>query len=115
MGETIDYALEVVRIFVHDWERTLAFYGETLGLEEQVRLADFGWASFGVGGAGLAVERPAPSAPGVTRAQSWACARTLWRLTEESPARALRVRADGEGWAIEDGDGGRWPARERTA
>ncbi|HVS17576.1 MAG TPA: hypothetical protein VMT18_03165 [Planctomycetota bacterium] len=63
----------------------------------------------------LLAQRPEPARPGVTRAQTWACARVLWRLGEEFPRRALSVRAQGDGWVIEDGLGGRWTARQVSA
>ena len=63
-------------------------------------------------GRGLRAEGPEPSAPGVTRAQTWSCACALWRLSAQLPERALRVRQDGDAWTIEDGLGGRWRANE---
>jgi hypothetical protein len=63
----------------------------------------------------LRAQRPEPAEPGVTRAQTWAFARALWRLGEECPQRTLRVSTAREGWVIEDGLGGRWTARQVSA
>jgi catechol 2,3-dioxygenase-like lactoylglutathione lyase family enzyme len=57
------YELAVVRLFVHDWERALRFYTETLCMTLRHRADEFGWAEFDVGPCGLAVERLAPDDP----------------------------------------------------
>ena len=58
-----DMRLYAVRIFVHDFERACAFYGQVLGLEERYRSDEQGWAEYDVGGAGLGVERLAEDDP----------------------------------------------------
>mgnify|MGYP002642002906 CR=1 FL=1 len=44
-----------VNIFVKDFDRAVAFYRDTLGLELRFADADFGYASFATGGAGLSL------------------------------------------------------------
>ena len=53
----MEYRLELVRVFVHDWEQTLAFYTETLGMPVAFSSAEMGWAQLGTEGAQLAIER----------------------------------------------------------
>lgn len=52
--------LRVVRIFVRDWPRAVAFYTGTLGIPLASRSDDFGWAQLDTGAAQLALERVAP-------------------------------------------------------
>jgi catechol 2,3-dioxygenase-like lactoylglutathione lyase family enzyme len=52
------YSLAVVRVFVRDFERALAFYTETL--EMPLAHAADGWAQLDTGSAQLALERVAP-------------------------------------------------------
>lgn len=56
----MDFKLYAVRIFVADFDRACAFYGDTLGLECSFRSDEFGWAEFDVGGPRLGIERVAP-------------------------------------------------------
>jgi lactoylglutathione lyase len=49
------YSLSVVRIFVRDFERSLAFYTDTLAMP--LALAADGWAQLDTGAAQLALER----------------------------------------------------------
>lgn len=57
----MDYQLNVVRIFVKDWEKALAFYSETLGIPIAFAGPDMGWAELDTGEAHLALERVDPS------------------------------------------------------
>lgn len=57
----MDYRLDVVRIFVTDWERSLAFYSETLRMPIAFARADAGWAELDTGAARLALERIDPN------------------------------------------------------
>lgn len=50
------YQLHVVRIFSFDWERSFAFYKDTLGLPSTFADRDLGWAQFDLGGASLGLE-----------------------------------------------------------
>ncbi len=59
----MQYQLQLVRVFVHDWERALAFYTETLGMPVAFESADMGWAQLGLDGAHLAIERLDPEDP----------------------------------------------------
>lgn len=43
---------------------------------------------------------PGPSA-GLTRAQTWECARALWWLARARPRQGVRVQSVGESWTIE--------------
>lgn len=52
--------LYAVRIFVRDWPRACAFYGETLGLTERFRNDEIGWAEYDIGGPCFGVERVRP-------------------------------------------------------
>lgn len=63
----------------------------------------------------LAASCAAPTEPGVTRAQAWQCACTLWSLAGERPERELVVRGVGSSWEIADGRGGRWNGAEERA
>jgi len=49
-----------VRVFVRDWERACAFYGDVLGLPLRFKDAAVGWAEFDVGGPVIGVERVDP-------------------------------------------------------
>jgi catechol 2,3-dioxygenase-like lactoylglutathione lyase family enzyme len=52
------YSLAVVRVFVRDFERALAFYTETLGMP--LAHGSDGWAQLDTGAAQLALERVGP-------------------------------------------------------
>jgi predicted enzyme related to lactoylglutathione lyase len=54
------YKLNVLRIFVTDWERALQFYTETLGIPTTYRSDEMGWAQLDTGDGQLALERVAP-------------------------------------------------------
>ena len=56
----MDYRLAVVRIFVSDWERSLAFYSEILGMDVASSVPEAGWAELDTGAAHLALERVDP-------------------------------------------------------
>lgn len=49
--------LYAVRIFVQQWSRACAFYGEALGLKERFRNDELGWAEYDLGGPCFGVER----------------------------------------------------------
>lgn len=53
------YKLYAVRIFVTDWERSLAFYSETLEMPILFAAPEMGWAELDTGEAHLAIERVA--------------------------------------------------------
>jgi predicted enzyme related to lactoylglutathione lyase len=53
----LDYALTLVRVFVADFERSVRFYAETLGMPLSLRDDAAGWAQFDTGSAKLALER----------------------------------------------------------
>jgi len=55
------YSLVVVRIFVRDFERALAFYTQTLAMP--LAFAADGWAQLDTGAAQLALERVTPGDP----------------------------------------------------
>ena len=55
------YHLFLVRIFVDDWPRAVAFYVETLGMPLLYRDDEGGWAQVDVGNAELGIERVDPS------------------------------------------------------
>lgn len=52
--------LSYVRVFVRDWPRALAFYGETLGIPFSFKSDEMGWAQLATGDAQLALERSTP-------------------------------------------------------
>lgn len=52
--------LNVVRVFVDDFERAVRFYTETLGIPATFRSDEMGWAQLGTGAAELALERSSP-------------------------------------------------------
>jgi len=54
------YKLYAVRVFVSDWERSLDFYSNTLGMPVAFASAEMGWAELDTGGAHLALERADP-------------------------------------------------------
>lgn len=56
----MDYKLYAVRVFVRDWERSLEFYSETLGMPIVFSGPDAGWAELDTGAAHLALERVSP-------------------------------------------------------
>jgi len=53
------YRLNIVRVFVTDWERALRFYTETLEIPTTFRSDDMGWAQLDTGQGQLALERVA--------------------------------------------------------
>ena len=57
----MDYTLYGVRVFVTDWERSLAFYSETLGMPVAFAGPETGWAELDTGNAHLALERIDPN------------------------------------------------------
>ena len=52
-----------VRVFVSDWEKSVAFYSETLGLSVLFAGPEMGWAELDTGAARLALERVDPNDP----------------------------------------------------
>lgn len=60
------YRLAKVRVFVTDWERSLAFYRDTMGMEVSLPLSEPGWAELETGVAKLAVEAIDPRDPEAT-------------------------------------------------
>lgn len=60
---SISYDVAVVRLFVHDFERAVHFYANTLGMTVETRADEFGWAQFATGPCSLAVERLETSDP----------------------------------------------------
>jgi lactoylglutathione lyase len=52
-----------VRVFVTDWEKSVAFYSETVGLPVLFAGPDMGWAELDTGAARLALERVDPNDP----------------------------------------------------
>lgn len=56
----MSYRLSVVRVFALDWERSVDFYQNKMGLPVRFSDAQAGWAEFDIGGPGLAVERVQP-------------------------------------------------------
>ena len=54
------FRLNVVRVFVTDWERALRFYTETLEIPTTYRSDELGWAQLDTGAGQLALERVAP-------------------------------------------------------
>ena len=59
----MEYKLHLVRIFVSDWQRAVAFYTETLGMTASFCDDEMGWAQLDTGGSQLAIERLAPDDP----------------------------------------------------
>lgn len=59
----MNYKLHVVRVYVADWERALAFYSGTLEIPVSFADADSGWAELDTGEAHLALERIDPGDP----------------------------------------------------
>jgi catechol 2,3-dioxygenase-like lactoylglutathione lyase family enzyme len=57
------YELSVVRVFVTDWARAIAFYSDTLGMQTTFRSDATGWAQLATGGVQLALERANPADP----------------------------------------------------
>jgi len=68
----VQVALVVVRVFVRDWPRAVAFYRDTLGIPVAFADEELGWAQLDTGAAQLALER----------------------FTEETPERAGDADAD---------------------
>lgn len=56
----MDYKLYAVRVFVRDWDRALAFYTETLGIETTFRSDEMGWAQLATGEGQIAIDRADP-------------------------------------------------------
>jgi ADP-ribosyl-[dinitrogen reductase] hydrolase len=54
------YGLVVVRVFVRDWPRALAFYRDTLGIPVAFVDEELGWAQLATGQGQLALERATP-------------------------------------------------------
>ncbi|MEM7412150.1 MAG: VOC family protein [Myxococcota bacterium] len=59
----MQFKLNVVRIFVSNWERAIEFYTETLGIPAAFRDDDLGWAQLATGETQLALERLDPGDP----------------------------------------------------
>jgi catechol 2,3-dioxygenase-like lactoylglutathione lyase family enzyme len=58
----MEYSLILVRIFVRDLERSIAFYTQVLGMELDARIDKMGWAELSTGACNLALERLDPQA-----------------------------------------------------
>ena len=58
----MEYSLILVRIFVRDLERSIAFYTQVLGMELDARIDEMGWAELSTGACNLALERLDPQA-----------------------------------------------------
>ncbi len=56
----MDYQLNVVRVFVRDFERALDFYTNTLEMPLALRAEGFEWAQLDTGAAQLAIECTPP-------------------------------------------------------
>lgn len=59
----MEFQLYAVRVFVTDWDRSLNFYTETLGIDTNVRNDELGWAQLATGECQLALERIDPADP----------------------------------------------------
>jgi len=59
----VPYALIVVRVFVRDWPRAVAFYRDTLGIPVAFSSDELGWAQLDTGAAQLALERFSEETP----------------------------------------------------
>lgn len=59
----MNYKLYRVRVFVTDWEKSVAFYSETLGMPVSFAGPEMGWAELDTGAARLALERVDPKDP----------------------------------------------------
>ncbi len=57
------FKLYAVRIFSLQWETTLAFYRDVVGLEVAFADDEMGWAQFDLGGVYLGLERVDPDDP----------------------------------------------------
>lgn len=57
MAHDTSYKASAIRVFVHDWERALRFYSETLGMPVEYQSSDMGWAEFDTGECHIAIER----------------------------------------------------------
>jgi len=55
--------LYAIRIFTTDWDRSVDFYQETVGLPLVFADQAFAWAEFDLGGAKLGIEGMEPGAP----------------------------------------------------
>ena len=55
------YRLFAVRVFVTDWDRSLRFYTETLGIPTSYRCDEMGWAQLATGEGQLALELASPN------------------------------------------------------
>lgn len=58
----MEYSLILVRVFVRDLERSIAFYTQVLGMELDTRIDDMGWAELSTGTCNLALEQLDPQA-----------------------------------------------------
>ncbi|MCS5635485.1 MAG: VOC family protein [Myxococcota bacterium] len=58
----MEYSLILVRVFVSDLERSIAFYTKALGMELDTRTDDMGWAELSTGACNLALEQLDPQA-----------------------------------------------------
>ena len=63
MGERMDFKLYCVRVFVTDWERSIRFYTEILGMAAAYRSDEMGWAQMNTGEGQLALELVDPTDP----------------------------------------------------
>ncbi len=59
----LDMKLYAVRIFTTDWDRSVDFYQETIGLPLTFIDQTFAWAEFDLGGARLGIEAVDANAP----------------------------------------------------
>jgi len=59
--DEMNYELNAVRVFVTDFDRALAFYTDSLGMQSAFASRESGWAQFETGSAQLAIERVDPS------------------------------------------------------
>ncbi len=51
------YKLYAVRVFSHDWPRSVSFYRVTIGLPLKLMNPEVGWAEFDLDSTSLAIER----------------------------------------------------------
>lgn len=61
----MDISLLVVRIYVRDWDRAIAFYTEVFGREPAYRDENYGWAQFTYDGFDFGIERDAENRSGL--------------------------------------------------
>ena len=55
--------LYAIRIFTTDWNRSLKFYRDAIGLSLKLSEESMGWAEFDIGGPSLAIESIDPANP----------------------------------------------------